>query len=298
MKNRLRALMPNFALGWYRKWKKKRVNQQLQQQKSKGAIWLKNDFVTQLKNIGIAEGDVLLVHSSLSKIGYVDGGAQTIIDALLEAVGEKGHLLMPNSPNDSFQLDYIQKNPVFDVLHSPSKLGKITETFRLMPQAMRSESPTEPVSCIGPNAAYFVGTHFGNETPYNQNSPFYKVAKAKGKILYIGVTLDNAGTSLHVLEDLVESFIFPVYYPETFSVQVIDAQGKVKEMKTKVHNPEQSKLRKCDELLPLFESEQAMKRVKFGNAETILFDAYTMLEVMLKAYEKDQVTMYTPNGIK
>ena len=51
----------------------------------------KEDVVFSLKLMDISKGDKLLVHSSLSSIGYVDGGADTVIDALLEAVGDEGH---------------------------------------------------------------------------------------------------------------------------------------------------------------------------------------------------------------
>jgi aminoglycoside 3-N-acetyltransferase len=297
MRDFIRSITPEFLLAWNRKRKKNKVNVALEKSKNDGSGWSEKDLIQQFKNIGIQKGDVLLVHSSLSKIGYLKEGPKTIVDALQKVLGETGHLLMPNSPNAALQLDYIRNLSVFDVQKDVSKLGAITEYFRTLPGAIRSEHPTEPVSCIGPEADYFVGSHFGNLTPYNQNSPFYKVAEKKGKILYIGVTLDNAGTSLHVLEDLIEDFIFPVYFDEIFDVKIKDAEGKVKTMQTKVHNPKQSALRKCDGLLPLFEKEGALEYVTIGNAHTLLFDAQKMLDIMLAAYKKNKVTMYTPKGI-
>ncbi|MBI3238979.1 MAG: AAC(3) family N-acetyltransferase, partial [Flavobacteriia bacterium] len=117
-----------------------------------------------------------------------------------------------------------------------------------------------------------------------------------GKILYIGVTLANAGTSLHLLEDAVTQFKFPVYYPELFSVKVKLVTGELKTVQTKVHNPEWSAKRRCDELIPLFEQKGAFQKVMIGNAPTLLVDAQRMLEVMISEYEQRGVTMYTPNG--
>ena len=54
----------------------------------------KAKLVEQFKNLGIKEGMTLLVHSSLRRVGKVDGGADTVIDALLEVLGENGTLLM------------------------------------------------------------------------------------------------------------------------------------------------------------------------------------------------------------
>ena len=291
-----RSLLPNFLLNIYRSGKKVKQREILNKQKEKGEFWTKIDLVNQFKASGIESGDVLLVHSSLSKIGFVENGPKDFVDALLEVVGPKGHILMPNSPNASFQLDYVQQLSFFDVQNDASKLGAITEYFRTLTQAMRSEHPTEPVSCIGPEANFFVGSHFGNLTPYNENSPFFKVSKMKGKILYVGVTLDNAGTNLHTLEDAVEDFKFPIYHPAIFDVQVKTKDGTIKSMKTKVHNPLWSKKRQCDGLLPLFVEKNAAKKVKIGQAETWIMDAEKMFEVMLSEYLRNGVTMYTPKG--
>lgn len=296
MRNLLRKLTPSFLLNFYRNSKKRNKNAELQKQKKEGKVFSKKYLIQQLKKIGIEYGDTLLVHSSLSKIGFVENGAKDVVEALLEVVGESGNLLMPNSPNASFQLDYIQNLEFFDVANAPSKLGAISEYFRLLPDAQRSAHPTEPVSCIGPDTEYFVGHHFGNLTPYNENSPFYRVAERNGKILYLGVTLDNAGTSLHTLEDAVDDFIFPVYYPQEFEVKVLFNNRTLRSMKTLVHNPEQSKKRKCDGLIPLFEERGVLKKVKIGKANSLLVDAKGMFDLMLEEYNKNGVTMYTPKG--
>lgn len=292
----LRSITPQFLLNRYREQKKEAVRSSIAAQREAGEGWTKEALEQQLREIGIVEGDTLLVHSSLSKIGFVEGGPQAVIDALLNSVGDSGHVLMPNSPNAGYQLEYIRQLDVFDAVNAPSALGIITELFRKHPKALRSVSVTEPVSCIGPNAIDFVGDHLSEETPYTSKSPFYKVAAAGGKILYIGVTLANAGTSLHLLEDAVESFKFPVYYPELFSVKVKLETGGEKTVHTKAHNPEWSAKRRCDELIPLFEKRGVLQKVTIGNAPTLLVDARKMLEVMISEYEQRGVTMYTPNG--
>ena len=113
--------------------------------------------------------------------------------------------------------------------------------------------------------------------------------------MYVGVTLANAGTSLHLLEDAEENFKFPVYSNEVFEKQVRINQ-EIKDIKIKVHNPEQSKKRRCDELLPLFESAGVAELGKIGNAPTWIFQAKPMLDWMINEYESNGVTMYTPHG--
>jgi aminoglycoside 3-N-acetyltransferase len=295
LKDKLRSLTPTFVLDWNRRRKKKLKNKSLIEAKNKGESISKAQLIKDLEKMGIGKGDTLLVHSSLSKIGYLAEGPKTLVDALLEVVGEQGNILMPTSPNAVFQLNYIRNTPFFDVVNSPSKTGAITEYFRCLPDSVRSLHPTEPVSAFGPKARYFTDDHFNQLTPYNSNSPFYKVGEQKGKILYIGVTLANAGTSLHTLEDAVD-FKFPVYYPDIFTIDVIDEQGKRLKVKTKVHDPEYSKKRKCDELIPLFIAEGVMQETQLGNAATLLADAAGFFRVMKEQYEKRGVTMYTPKG--
>jgi aminoglycoside 3-N-acetyltransferase len=248
------------------------------------------------RSSGIEKGDVLMVHASLSAIGCVEGGARTVVEAIMDTVGPDGHVLMPSSPIKSYQLDYIQHDHVFDVLQTPSAMGAISENFRLHPGVVRSAHPTEPICCAGKEAEWFITGHFGMKTPYGKESPFYKAMERKGKILYLGVTLANAGTHLHVLEDLVDDFPFSVYYPILFEAKVRHVDGVVRSMNTFVHNPLQSKQRRCDDLIPLFMAEGVMRKVMIGKAPSLLVDAAGMLQVMLSAYREKGITMYTPKG--
>ncbi len=296
VKDVVRTWTPEVLLNWNRKRKKNKRNKILKQQAAKGQSLNTKDILADLEAIGIKSGDTLLVHSSLSRIGHLTAGPKTFVDALLAAVGPNGNLLMPTSPNAVYQLNYIRNTPFFDVLQSPSNTGKITEYFRTLPEAKRSLHPTEPVSAVGPMSEYFIKDHFNQLTPYNENSPFFKVGKEGGKILYVGVTLDNAGTSLHTLEDAIPDFKYPIYYPEIMQVKVLDSLGNAHKVKTKVHDPTYSKLRKCDQLIPHFEAAGVLKKVKIGHADTLLVDANGFFQTMVNLYQEHGITMYTPNG--
>lgn len=297
MRDFIRKITPTILLEAFRNHKKKQVNKALEQQKKAGNSITKTDLVQQLRKMGIAKGDSLMVHSAMSKIGHLEEGPKTLVDALLECVGPNGHLLMPSSPVKALQLEHIQAHTTFDVKNTPSAMGAVTEYFRKLPDVRRSAHPTEPVCVWGNEAEWFIHEHFGQISPYNLQSPWYKLMEKKGKILYIGVTLINSGTHLHVLEDLTD-FKYPVYHEEIFNCTVIDENGQANQMITKVHNPEFSRRRKCDDLIPLFEKKQVLRKTKLGRANSLLLDAYTMLETMIASYEKDGVTMYTPHGEK
>ncbi len=293
--NLLRTILPTPLLDIYRTRKKKTVRKNLEKQRAIGDIVTKAYLQKQLQDMGIAAGDHLMVHTAMSKMGYLENGPQTFIDALLEVVGPTGTLCMPSSPVSKLQLVHMQQNPVFDLLNTPSAMGSISEHFRRLPATVRSLHPTEPVCAQGALAAEFVKDHFGQLTPYNANSPWKKLMDANGKILYVGVTLINAGTHLHTLEDAVD-FKYPVYAEKLFNAKLIDADGKVRTMQTKVHNPEFSMRRKCDDLVPFFQQAGILQKTKLGRADCLLLDAKGMFDVMLKGYQEKGITMYTPKG--
>ena len=59
------------------------------------ALVLKKDILEALKKVGVMQGQSIMVHTSLSKLGFVCGGPQIVIEALLESVGENGTIMMP-----------------------------------------------------------------------------------------------------------------------------------------------------------------------------------------------------------
>lgn len=294
-KNSIRKNMPELLLSLFREIKKNRQRKILERKKINREFITEELLVKDLVAIGLREGDTVLVHSSMSRIGYLEEGPKTVINALLQVTGKNGTLLFPSSPAPGLTKDYLEQNSCFDILNTPSAMGAITEYFRKMEGVKRSFHPTEPVCALGPRAEYFIKDHYGQLTPYNSFSPFYKVSEQGGKIVMLGVTLDNAGTSLHTLEDAVD-FKFPVYDEKIYEVNMIDEKGHSSVVKTKVHNPVFSAKRKCDELIPLFEKEGVLKKGRVGEAPTLFIDAKGMFEVMVKYYHEKEVTMYTPEG--
>ena len=116
------------------------------------------DIAGALRQVQVGRGAVVYVHSSLSSMGYVPGGADTVIDAFLDVVGPEGTVCVPT-------IVYAGRGPrpPFDVACSPSEVGRITETLRLRPEARRSDNPTHSVAAIGRQAEEITGGHAGGE---------------------------------------------------------------------------------------------------------------------------------------
>ncbi len=287
--------VPSFLLEWAKTLKKNQRKKQLCKLEKNNSGVTKQKLIADFKKIGIKSGDSVLTHSSLSKIGFVIGGPQTIVEALFEVVGENGTLLFPSFPAKGRNKTYLEEHLFFDIVNTPSQMGSITEYFRKLPNVYRSFHPTDTVCAKGPLAEYYTNSHFGQLTPYNEFSPFRKLCEKKGKILMLGTTLNGACTNFHTLEDAVE-FKYPVYDEKIFEVKMIDETGKEHWMKTKVHNPIYSAKRDGDSIKPLFEKENVLVNGMIGEAKSMLIDADKMLNVMIENYYEKGITMYTPFG--
>lgn len=295
MRKLLRKILPQALIDVYKQGKKRAAARQREELAKNSQAVSAVDIITTLQGQGIHEGDVLMVHSSLRKIGLVEKGADTLINSLVTTLGKEGTLMMPSFPAIGFNYDYLKTKPLFDVRHTPSRMGVVTETFRKRAGVLRSLHPTDPVIALGKEAAYLVKDHFGQMTPYNDNSPFYRLCALNGKILMIGVGLESL-TNLHTLEDAVPDFKYPVYHDTLFTTELIDAAGNRQTMQTKVHNPMYSKKRRCNDLLPHFEAAGILKRFRLGLADCLLIDAQAMHAWMLENYNNRGITMYTPQG--
>src|SRR5262245_25669165 len=95
-----------------RRWKRTRIRTQAPRSRA--------DLRRDLEHLGLRPGDTVLVHSSLSRLGFVEGGAEAVIDALLDAIGPSGTLCMPSFPFDTYVADYLRANPSFDLRQTPS----------------------------------------------------------------------------------------------------------------------------------------------------------------------------------
>jgi aminoglycoside N3'-acetyltransferase len=198
------------------------------------------DLVSGIHELGLRQGDTVMVHSSLSSLGFVVGGPSVVVEALLKVVGVEGMVVMPAYPTRKASLDYLATNPLFHPIQSPSQTGIITEVFRQRQMAKRSIHPTHSLSAIGRDAEKLLIGHFRSITPFGPGTPFARLLDQDAWILGIGVDLGPM-TYYHVFEDMVD-FPIPVYYPEPQRARVLIASGE-KEIFTKVHDPKIAQFR-------------------------------------------------------
>lgn len=149
-------------------------------------------LVAAIRSLGVRAGDLLQVHSSLSRLGYVEGGAEAVVDALLEVVGPEGTVMVP-----TFNHGVVE---VFDPAETPSRNGAVTEAFRKRPGVRRSLHPTHAYAAIGPQAEYLTEGHLDVET-FDPRSPLGKLAELGGWVLMLGIGM-QACTAAHIGETM------------------------------------------------------------------------------------------------
>ncbi|MCB0077237.1 MAG: aminoglycoside 3-N-acetyltransferase [Anaerolineales bacterium] len=151
---------------------------------------------TQLRQLGVAHGDLLMVHASLRAVGPTEGRAAGLIQALLDAVGEAGTLMAYVDYEASADLPY------FDPVHSPAAVdyGALAEEIRRWPTATRSLNPGASVAAIGAAAAWLCADH-PLDYGYGLGSPFAKLVERQGKVVLLGSDFDHV-TLLHYAEHI------------------------------------------------------------------------------------------------
>jgi aminoglycoside 3-N-acetyltransferase len=166
-----------------------------------------------LKKLGIVPGMVLLVHSSMSSLGWVCGGAPAVIEALTLALGPEGTLVMPthsaelSDPKDwrnppvpeSWWQTIRDEMPAFEKDKTPTRrMGVIAECFRQQQGVLRSNHPQVSFAARGPLAPTIVDGHM-LEYCLGEGSPLARIYDLGGFVLLLGVGHGN-NTSLHLAE--------------------------------------------------------------------------------------------------
>lgn len=173
-----------------------------------------DDIAASLRQIGVQHGALVQVHSSLSAFGYVEGGAETVVDALLDVIGTDGTLMVPTFNHGNVE--------IFDIRTTPSRNGAITEAVRKRPDAIRSFHPTHPYAAIGPLAHDLTDGHI-EAGAFGAQSPLGKLAIWGGYTLLLGVGM-RANTAAHIGEVMAS---VKCIGPKMATSQALDQFGHV-----------------------------------------------------------------------
>ncbi len=188
-------------------------------------------LVTDMHRLGLHEGATVLVHSSLSQLGHVEGGADAVVDALVTVVGPAGTVLFPTLTGS--EVDGPQDPPVVDVTLTGCWTGRIPETARRREQAVRSLHPTHSIAALGSAADHYAAGHETGQTPCDEVSPYARLIAKGGFILLLGGVTQESNTTLHCLEELAH---VPYHLqPDITDGIVIDFSGNEHVVRNRLH---------------------------------------------------------------
>ena len=222
----------------------------------------KGDIKNFLTNAGIEKGDVIMVHSSLSRIGFVEGGVNTLIGALIDVIGDKGTMVMPTFSSPNFNDERGEYE--FDVNKTEAYTGKVPDTFRKMKGVERSLSPLHSVAVFGEKKDWFVKDHEKCDNGYSMEGPFGKLYESDAKIVLIGVD-QLANSSIHIVENKCK---FPIeVFSEALNGYVTDKNGDEVKVKFKKHLPHLYKVRKNNIMEKYLLKDKLMDIFPMGNTE-------------------------------
>ena len=220
---------------------KKKISRQ--KHKREAPLVKKEQIVNDLKKI-LNPGDHLILHSSLKSIGYVDGGAKTVIEAISDAITPTGTLAVPTYSMKGTMYQTCQdKDYIFDPRSSDTRLGLIPAAFLTLPGIYRSIHPTHSVSAIGKEAKFITEAHHLAESTFGNDSPWARLMKLDGKVLCIGMKMGR-NTFSHVLEDrMLDDFPLPVRMKKTYFLKCKDWEGRLIEVPVNPLDPKYAKVR-------------------------------------------------------
>ncbi len=251
----------------------------------------KDDIVSGLRELGIKTGDELMVHSSLKSFGRVEGGADAVIDALLEVVTENGIVSMP-AFSDCTDGGSAR---AYDRVNTPpeSWIGIIPETFRKRKGVLRSDHPTHSITASGLDAKAFLSQTDIYDC-FAEDGPWNRLREGGGKLLFIGKTM-GSNTFLHACEAWYNN-----YLEETIGI-VATPEG---EKFVRVTNYPSGcrggwyKLYEDAEYFKILRSRGIFSKVEVGASTLMVCNAHDVAATMKEIFKSDPHILLHKSGCR
>jgi len=174
----------------------------------------KSRLIENLKALGVGPGQVVMLHASVKAVGWVVGGPEVVLQAVMEVLGPEGTLMMyvgwEDNPYDlgswpeAKQMAYLEECPAFDPATSRAnrRWSILTEYLRTTPGARRSGNPEKSFAAVGAKAGWLTADH-PIDYGFGAGSPLEKLCLSDGQVFLLGTPFDSV-TLLHHAECLAD----------------------------------------------------------------------------------------------
>lgn len=281
---------------------------------SKIGNYNKQQLKDQLESMGLKGDETILIHSSMKAIGAVDGGADTVLDAWMEYFKD-GLLLLPTHTWKTVNAD----NPVYNPYTTPSCVGLLTNMFMKRDGVIRSLNPTHSMSGYGKNAAEYLAGEEYNNTPCTPGGCYDRLKEVGGKVLLVGVGHER-NTYIHSVEEVLNvpnrlsdmpmelvielqeesnnSGKLPPYNRDEGWKKHTDNKLCRKVYVRKHYNAQQPHISEdFVKLNQIFLDSGVVKKVKFGDADSLLCDAKGMFNIVRQVIAPDPECIVTKDTL-
>lgn len=281
---------------------------------SKIGNYNKQQLKDQLESMGLKGDETILIHSSMKAIGAVDGGADTVLDALMEYFKD-GLFLLPTHTWKTVNAD----NPVYNPYTTPSCVGLLTNMFMKRDGVIRSLHPTHSMSGYGKNAAEYLAGEEYNNTPCTPGGCYDRLKEVGGKVLLVGVGHER-NTYIHSVEEVLNvpnrlsdmpmelvielqeesnnSGKLPPYNRDEGWKKHTDNKLCRKVYVRKHYNAQQPHISEdFVKLNQIFLDSGVVKKVKFGDADSLLCDAKGMFNIVRQVIAPDPECIVTKDTL-
>lgn len=221
---------------------------------------------SELRQLGVRTGQPIVVHSALRMLGPVDGGADTVIRALQDCVGDSGTLLFPNL-NIPHEFSAASP-PRFDLQKAGirEQLGVLPQRFKESYAREFSRHPTHAMMGAGPHCGRLFSGHEEAGMPCGPGTPWWRLAATDGAILLLGATQQN-NTSIHGPEEVHAGYQLSA---DVIEGVVIDA-GVEYRVRSRLHR--WGNASDFGRINPWLERAGGLRRGRVGDADCLLVDA-------------------------
>ena len=254
-----------------------------------------DDLADGFRLVGVRAGQTALVHAALRTFGPVEGGAETVVDALLRVLGPTGTLVAP-----AFTFVHeVEKAPVIDPATDPSEMGAVTEAVRRRPSARRSTAFRHSFAAVGHRADTIAGVDPAL-APFDLRSAFGVMLALDTQVLLLGVTYSNS-TSHHFAEWMSD---VPYRHVVQWHVRVRDAGGTVRRQAMGDYQPRPStdgtyygpRATDFNKLGRLLEDRGSVSIGAVGNAMVRRFGMRDLIALSQDEAARDYNVFRTPEG--
>ena len=242
-----------------------------------------DDLVAGFHELGVEPGDTLLVHSSYKSFGPVEGGPQTVVDALIAALGPQGTLIMP-----TFNFDFNKGQP-WDVRSTPSQMGVLTELVRKDPRAKRVFHPIYSFAILGKHADTLGSLRY--KSSYERNSVFGKLRDLDAKIMVVGLSYTNSMTFFHHIEQM-EGVDYRFLKQFTGEVTDWDGTTRTDTFEMLVRDIDKGVITEVDPMGALMEQAGVIKVGRIGEAAVKLMKANDVYAFTAREMRRDPHLLY------